>query len=64
MIRLLNVGLGLVALWLGVLLLAGELGGWAHLLVLAALVCVVTALVLWARRGFTLRSGSESAEYE
>lgn len=64
MIRLLNLGLGLIALWLAVLLIAGELGGWTYLLLFGGVAAALAALAIAARRRFTLRSGNGRAEYE
>ena len=63
MIRLLNVALGLAALWLAVLLLAGELGGWTYLLLLGAVGCSTVAIALAVRRQISLRSERGRAEY-
>lgn len=56
MIRLLEIGLGAVALWLALLLVFGELGGWVHLLPLAAVVSWATAAVILFRQLRAIRS--------
>lgn len=64
MIRLLNVALGLVALWLAVLLLAGELGGWTYMLLFGALACGIAVVVMVIRRQIKLRSSDDRARYQ
>ena len=64
MIRLLDAGLMAIALWLAVLLTAGEVGGWAHVILLAAFLPWGFAIGMMLRRRGGLRSRRDSAEYD